>query len=382
MASNSSINRPVQKGDGWEMKVGIIAFTARGYGLAARLQARLNAAGMRADCERCRAGALHDWTCRHFVASDALVFIGATGIAVRAVAPCLQSKVSDPAVVVIDERGKYLIPLLAGHLGGANRLARKIAAMLAATPVLTTATDCNGIFAIDTWAAENKIKIINPEQIKPVSARLLAGGKICFQSMFPLAGALPAGLVAAGGDAGDAPGAGGIAGGRDTGGTPGDNNPGGKGGRAGACDVIITVKTGINEEALQLVPPVLTLGIGCRKDTAEETIQEAFENFLEKTGCCREAVCRVCSIDLKAQEAGLLAFCTAGGLPLQTFTAEQLRAVPGHFTSSPFVRKTAGVGNVCERSAVLGSGGRLFVKKNIINGVTLALAIAPYTLRF
>ena len=367
------------------MKIGIIAFTERGYDLAARLQARLNEEGMRAKHERCPAGALYDWTRRHFAVAKALVFIGATGIAVRAVAPCLQSKVSDPAVIVLDERGKYVIPLLAGHLGGANRLAEKIAAMLAAVPVLTTATDCSGIFAIDSWAAENKIRIVNPERIKPVSARLLAGGKIYLRSMFPIEGALPAGLVAAGGEAGvadDVTGAGGTAGEDDIGGAPGESNPGGKGGGAGVGDVIVTLKTGVGEEALQLVPPVLTLGLGCRRGTAAKDLQEAFEDFMEKSGCRREAVCRVCSIDLKAQEAGLLAFCAACGLPLQTFSAEQLRAVPGHFTFSSFVQEITGVDNVCERSAVLGSGGELFVKKDVINGVALALATAPYTLHF
>lgn len=330
------------------MKISIIAFTTAGYGLAARLHTRLDTAGMKVERYRCRAGELHDWTRRHFAAADALVFIGAAGIAVRAIAPYLKSKTSDPAVVVIDEPGRFVIPLLSGHIGGANRLAQNIAKMLAAIPVMTTATECNGVFAIDRWASENKIRILNPERIKFVSARLLAGGKIHLQSMFPVEGALPEGLIAT----------------------------------ADGYNVVVTVKTGAKEEALQLVPPVLTLGVGCRKGAVGKDIQKAFEKILKKAGCRREAVCRVCSIDLKAQEAGILAFCEAHGLPLQTFSAEQLRAVPGRFTSSSFVQEITGVDNVCERSAVLGSGGELLVRKSVENGVALALAIAPYTLRF
>ena len=330
------------------MKVSIIAFTAKGYALAARLETLLETAGMAAECCRCRDGGLQEWTRRHFAAADALLFIGAAGIAVRAVAPHLQSKTTDPAVVVLDEQGKFVIPLLAGHIGGANRLAQKIAALLAAVPVVTTATECSGVFAFDSWASANKIKILNPKRIKSVAARMLSGGNVYFRSMFPVAGALPAGVVAA----------------------------------FERCDVLVSVETGAGEGVLQLVPPVLTLGVGCRKGVTAGELQKAWEKLLQKAGCCQEAVGLVCSIDLKAQEAGLLSFCAAHGLSLQTFSAEQLRAVPGNFTASAFVQKITGVDNVCERSAVLGSGGKLLRRKSIENGVALALAAAPYTLRF
>ncbi|NLJ55713.1 MAG: cobalamin biosynthesis protein CbiG [Firmicutes bacterium] len=330
------------------MKVSIIAFTAKGFALAARLQALLGAAGRAAEHYRCRDGGLQEWTRRHFAAADALLFIGAAGIAVRAVAPHLQSKTTDPAVVVLDEQGKFVIPLLAGHIGGANRLAQEVAALLTAVPVMTTATECSGVFAFDSWASKNKIKILNPGRIKSVAARMLAGENIYLRSMFPVAGALPAGVVPA----------------------------------FEHCDVLISVKTGAGKEVLQLIPPVLTLGVGCRKGVTAGALQKAWVKLLQKAGCHQEAVGLVCSIDLKAQEAGLLSFCAACGLPLQTFAAEQLRAVPGDFTASAFVQKVAGVDNVCERSAVLGSGGKLIWRKSIENGVALALAVAPYTLCF
>jgi cobalt-precorrin 5A hydrolase len=291
---------------------------------------------------------LDEWTGRCFDGDRALVFIGAVGIAVRAIAPYVQAKTSDPAVIVIDESARFVIPLLSGHIGGANRLALDIAKMLGATPVITTATDSRGVFAIDDWASQNNIRIISPERIKGVSARLLAGEEVRIKSVFPVEGRLPKGLI------------------------PTDDE----------CDVIVTIQTRGYQDALRLAPPVLTLGIGCRRGAAVRDIECAFTAVLEKAGCHQEAVCGVCSIDLKVREAGILAFCAARGLPFQTFSAQELREVKGDFASSELVQEIAGVDNVCERSAVLGSGGELLVGKQTGNGVAVALAVRPYTVRF
>jgi hypothetical protein len=114
------------------MKIGIITFTSAGYQLGESLCEKLQAVGHKTELFRCGKDMLNDWTSRHFATDDALVFIGATGIAIRAVAPYLKSKTSDPAVVVIDELGRFVIPLLAGHIGGANRLAQNLAKLLEA----------------------------------------------------------------------------------------------------------------------------------------------------------------------------------------------------------------------------------------------------------
>ncbi|UOO37914.1 cobalt-precorrin 5A hydrolase [Oscillospiraceae bacterium CM] len=330
------------------MNIGMIVFTARGFDLGERLCAALEGAGHHVLLNRCANGALDHWTKSRFATDDALVFVGAAGIAVRAIAPYIKSKTSDPAVLVLDETGRFVIPILSGHIGGANDLARTIGALYGAIPVITTATDCSGVFAVDAWASRKQMCILNPERIKWISARLLAGEKIAFRSLFPIKGKLPEGF------------------------SEDKKN----------YDIAITIKTKGSHAALRLVPPVLTLGVGCRRGVSAEDLDRAFDMILKKSSFYEEAVCQVCSIDLKAEEAGLLSFCRSRNLPFRTFSALALADVQGSFTASEFVRKTTGVDNVCERSAVLGSGGTLLTKKDAGNGITMAFAVAPYTVRF
>lgn len=119
-----------------------LAFTETGLALAKRLADSLPGSVVR--CGQ-NGISLAEWTSSQFVQSDALIFVGAVGIAVRAIAPHCRSKTTDPAVVVVDECGRFAVPILSGHLGGANDLARAIAAVCGAVPVITTATDAHGI---------------------------------------------------------------------------------------------------------------------------------------------------------------------------------------------------------------------------------------------
>lgn len=331
------------------MNVGILAFSETGLALGERLMKYYSAKANNASVTRCKDNGLASWTELHFASDDALVLIGAVGLAVRAIAPYLKSKTADPAVVVVDELGTYSISLLSGHLGGANKLAVEIAKVLGAIPVVTTATDLHGVFSVDTWAKKQGLTIINPERIKWVSSRLLAGETIRLKSKFPVEDELPKGVELA----------------EDSG------------------DILVTYRTRGNAEALRLVPPVVTLGVGCKRDTNVETIETAFSLMLAKASCHPAAVKRVCSIDLKANEPGLLEFCLRHALPYRTFSAEELAAVPGKFRGSAFVKSVTGVDNVCERSAILGSGvgGKLLAQKDAGYGVTMALAIEPYVLR-
>lgn len=332
------------------MKIGILAFSEQGLLLGKRLEGYFLTKAEEMDVTRCKDGGLTAWAQAHFASDEALIFIGSTGIAVRAIAPYLKSKAIDPAVIVVDELGTHSISLLSGHLGGANELAAEIAGVLGAIPVVTTATDLHSVFAVDTWAKKQGLTIINPERIKWVSSRLLAGETLTLNSEFPVEGGPPTGIKLSGG----------------------------KG------DILVTCRTSGGAEALRLVPSIVTLGVGCKKDTDAETIEDAFSLMLGKAGCQLAAVKQVCSIDLKANEPGILEFCRRHSLPYRTFSAAALAAVPGKFTDSAFVKRVTGVNNVCERSAVQGSGkgGRLLMQKYAVDGVAMALAIAPYVLRF
>ena len=126
-----------------------------------------------------------------------MVFIGATGIAIRSIAPYIRSKTKDPAVISIDERGNYVIPLLSGHIGGANGLATGIAAFLKAVPVITTATDVNDLFAVDEWAARHNMSIFNMQSAKTFASYLVDCKKEGVKREFPITSPLPKGLVVA-----------------------------------------------------------------------------------------------------------------------------------------------------------------------------------------
>lgn len=329
------------------MKLSMLAFSEKGLLLAERLKTLLPDDLVTA--ERCPKDGLRDWTERQFDVADALVFVGAVGIAVRAIAPFVEHKTADPAALVIDECAEFVIPILSGHIGGGNALAKRLADLLGALAVITTATDCNGLFAVDSWAVSRGYAICNPERIRQVSARLLAGETIRLKSGFAavLDPALARQILL-------------------TGQPP--------------FDVRIDVKPH-DDSALLLIPPVLTLGVGCKRYTPASAIHAAFDRLCADFKLEPRAFGRVCSVDLKANEPGLLTFCEDRKLPFVTFSADALTALPGVFTPSDFVRQTVGVDNVCERSAVLGSGGALMIKKQALDGVTLAVARAEHIVR-
>ncbi|MCD7859726.1 MAG: cobalamin biosynthesis protein [Firmicutes bacterium] len=310
-----------------------IAFTQQGMETGRRIPALRS-------LTRCPRGGLGEWTAAHWHEGCALLFIGAVGIAVRAIAPMVQSKTRDPAVLVLDEQGKFVIPILSGHIGGANAAAEYFAELLGAVPVLTTATDLRGVFAVDCWAVSQGLSIANPEKIRAVSGRLLAGEPVGLRSELPIAGEPPAGIV-----------------------------------RKPPYGIVLS--TAREAEGLHLVPKCVTLGIGCRKGIS----REAIEALLQALPLHEKAVRMVCSIDLKSGEPGLLEFCAAHGYPLRTYSAEELMQAQGEFRQSAFVRSVTGVDNVCERAAVLG-GGNLIIPKTAQNGVTMAAAREELSLTF
>lgn len=341
------------------MNIALTAFTSRGAELAGRLAKALTEDGHscalwvpeRLAPETGLPGyrSLGPWTGERFADSDALLFVGASGIAVRAIAPYVRDKFTDPAVVSMDETGRFAVPLLSGHVGGGNDLARLVARRTGGTAAVSTATDVNGRFAVDQWAREQGFFLDGREGAKRVSAALLAGISVGMESDFPIQGPLPQGVV-------EGPAEAGIA-------------------------LTLDPEKRPFPHTVRLIPPVLHLGIGCRRGTPAATIAKAVEGVFRSRHLSLKGVAAVCSIDLKKDEAGLLAFCQGLGLPLTTYSAGELSAVPGDFTPSPFVHGVTGVDNVCERAAVR-RGGSLIVPKQAGEGVTVAVSQVPLTIRF
>ncbi len=332
------------------MKVSIIAFTDNGMEIAYKLSNSLSEAND-VDFTRCGKGALSTWTEEHFSTNDALIFIGAIGIALRAIAPYIKTKTKDPAVVVVDELGQFSIPILSGHIGGANELVLQIADDLGSIPVITTATDINNVFAVDTWAKGQGLQILNPQCIKLVSSKLLKGESVHIKSDYPIQGNLPKNVYLNDLE---------------------DSNAG--------YDVIITHKDLENEcknDTLLLVPQIITVGIGCRKDISFEAIESSILNILESENYHILAINALASIDKKANEKGILEFGKKYDLPFNTYSAEELNSLEGDFTKSEFVKSVVEVDNVCERSAIMESNGKLIRRKDTCDGagVTVALAI-------
>lgn len=281
---------------------------------------------------------------RAMVSEDAIIFVGAAGIAVRAVAPFVRGKEIDPAVLVIDENARYVIPILSGHIGGANQLANRLAHHLHALPIITTATDGRGLFAADSWGVAHGCTVRNVDCIQFVSGALLRGENVGLQSDFPIDGELPPGIVAD-----------------------------------------IHLQTGIQLSiferdlvpfpyTLQLIPRIVHVGVGCRRDTPPEQLRRWAESILCAQRIARCAVQSVASIDLKADEPAVQMLAQAWGASTHFYTAQELEAVPGDFSPSAFVRKTTGTDNVCQRAAARASqNGCCLLEKTAHGGMTISL---------
>lgn len=282
----------------------------------------------------------------------ALFFIGAAGIAVRMIAPYVKDKFTDSPVLVMDEKGSYVIPLLSGHVGGAVEIAKEIAEKINAQAVLTTATDVEQKFAVDVFAKSNGLVLTDRKKAKEISAVVLDGNKIGLYSVFPVEGNFPEELK--------------------------------------LCEteeflrnypygIRIAGRSGERREEetiLELPPKNLVLGIGCRKGISEEEIQSAVNEAKKILGFTEKEVIEIDSIDLKKEEEGLLSYAAKWKLPFYTFSAEELGKVKCVSSHSEFVRKVTGVDNVCERAAILAAGedGRLLMPKQCMNRVTIAVA--------
>lgn len=308
---------------------------------------------------------LHDWCEDMFSSMDGIIFVSACGIAVRGIAPFIKHKTKDPAVVVIDELGHYCISLLSGHIGGGNSLTKEIASLSGATPIISTATDLNHKFAVDEFAVRNQMYINSMDTAKLISSAILEGKKIGLVSDFPLPKGVPSELeVITQSELNDI--------------LTYDKVPM----DLGICISFDTTRNPF-KNTLSLVPKIISLGIGCKKDTPMENIETLVLDTLQKNHMSIHCVSTVASINLKSKEPGLLDFCNKYNITFHTYSTKELLSLEGDFSSSSFVKSITGVSNVCERASVLASNhGQLLIKKTANNGVTLALSISDWRIRF
>jgi cobalt-precorrin 5A hydrolase len=289
------------------------------------------------------------------------VFIMATGIVVRAIAPVIEHKTKDPAVVVMDERGRHCISLLSGHIGGANAMAGQVADAVGAAPVITTATDVNTVPAIDVLAFKQGLVIENPAAIKHVHMAFLRQEPVWLfdpQNIFKdkIDGRRveridsPDGLFGSG--------------------EPKENQPAG----IFVDDRVVA----LGDEVLVLRPPTLAAGIGCNRGTDMLEIKDLVFSVLADRSLSARSLRVLASIDLKADESGLLSLAREEKIPIIFFSREELRGVGRIQTPSEAVRRAVGVKNVCEAAAILAAGhGELIVPKQKTRNATLAVARTP-----
>ena len=292
------------------MRTAIISITTNGARLAEKISAKV---GGQTFAKGKNFVKLADLVEDIFGKFDGLIFICAAGIVVRMIAPHIVSKLSDPAVLVIDERGQNVISLLSGHVGRANELTVEVAKAINANPVITTATDVAGKFSVDAVASKLGLVPEPKEAIKAINAAILRGE-----------------------------------------------------------DVFVTA----GDVRLNLIPQNLIAGVGCRRGTSSLKIFEAIQRACAMIHQPIERVKLLASADAKKDETGLLSLAEVMGLDIKFFSALELQKKIDEYklSESRFVKRTVGVGNVCEAAALCCvEGSRFALPKTTFKGVTVAL---------
>ncbi|MCR5764046.1 MAG: cobalt-precorrin 5A hydrolase [Treponema sp.] len=357
----------------------VICFTKAGFSLAGKLThtvpelvKSVNFCSKDRDCiphKECIP--LDEWVKKNFEQGNILLFIGACGIAVRAIAPYIHHKNVDAGVIVMDEKGQFVISVLSGHIGCANEWTLKIAGAIGGTPVITTATDVNNLFAVDVFARKNNLAIKDLGQVKKFSSALLDEKK-CFiliddSEFFK-------GLITC--DEKDIPSeikvfysdkevldANYV--------------------RAKATCIVSPYEEPEQKDfSIHLIPKNLVVGIGCRKGKSYEQIKEFLENVFLNYNLSMHAISAIASIDIKKNEAGIVKLSEKLSVPFMTFSAQELNEVSEDCSSSAFVKNITGTDNVCERSAYAAGCEKLIVSKTVCNGMTLCIGLRNFVCKF
>lgn len=286
---------------------------------------------------------------------DAIIAIMASGIIIRSIAPYIKSKNQDPAVINIDDNGKFVVSMLSGHLGGANKLSYKIADLISATPVITTSTDVNNYLGIDTLANDLYFSINDYKKILPINKSILEGRKLTFKInpnsnfnyLYEYLNNNTLEIDVSFEKSGEIP--------------------------------IDVIDVEINNNSLRLEKQKIIVGIGCRKGKTKEEIELAIKNALSSLKLTIDRLDLISSADIKRNEKGLLELSKHHNIPITFIETELLKNFNfDNISSSEFVKSKFGIGGVCEPSALIAAGenSKLIYKKTAFNGVTVAIALS------
>lgn len=321
--------------DKLQQKIAVLAITRGGMALGKQIAETLS--GDFFACKGCLRETM-EWVWKEY---SGIITIMSTGIVARIIAPLLENKYRDPAVVVCDEQGQFAIPLVSGHLGGANELAMTIAREFKATPVITTASDVLGLTALDLWCRDMQLSVDPVTPLTSSMGKLVDTGILRIFSEYPLP-KLPPDLVLT-------------------------EDP-------FAADLIISSRVQGAIKATRLYPRALAVGIGCKRNSSSQAIRETVELVCNEFDLAMQSIAVIASVELKKDEVGLLAFAQELGCPTHFYASAALNQVASS-ASSPIVQQMTGAKAVAEPAAMLAAGSEtLLVPKQKGDGVTVAIA--------
>ncbi|MCI8508202.1 MAG: hypothetical protein HFJ06_06550 [Lachnospiraceae bacterium] len=294
---------------------------------------------------------LESTVARLFFEMDAFIFIGSCEKAVRVITPFIRSKATDPAVVVLDEAGKNVIPLISGQMITANELAYNLADQLNANPVITNTSNLSSVFSIEAFAKKNHLYVIENVLSKEISNEILYGKPVGFECDYFIEGKVPESLGSEGKEAG------------------------------------IFVSTDLLshpfQKTLHLVPKNIIIGIVCSPGTKASDIEQFIYANLQKYQIPITRVGRICSLHHLDEEPGIVEVANALGIKYQTYSDEALMDISGNFSGSDVIGDIFNIDNASERCAIRGShGGKLVIKKQEVEGIAMAAAVKKLTIRF
>ncbi|WP_300356414.1 cobalt-precorrin 5A hydrolase [Fusobacterium sp.] len=262
---------------------------------------------------------------------NTFLFITATGIAVRTIAPFIKSKDKDPAILTMDEEGNFIISLLSGHLGGANEATKILSEITKSIPVISTASDVSGKIAVDTIAMKINGKLESLETAKKVTSLIVAGKEVNLK--------VPSNME--------------------------NENP----------DGVIIISNRKNIEISKIIPQNIVVGIGCRKGKEKEKIIDAVKESLDKLNICEESIRLFSTVDVKKDEIGIIETAKFFDRELRIISCDEIKKIEDRFEKSEFVKKNIGVSSVSAPSAFIASGrnGKFLVEKLKYDGITISI---------